>query len=292
MADGKKRIDEATGVETVGHQFDGTQELNNPMPQWWLAIFYACVVFAGVYMIFFPAIPMVTTATKGVLGYTARGEVAEDIASHAEGQAVWRERIAAADLEDIQSDPELLQFAMAAGKANWAVNCSQCHGSGAAGNVGGYPNLNDDAWIWGGDLENIYLTIAHGVRNEVDDDARYSMMPNYGVDELLTREEIAQVTQYVISLGGREHDAAMAEAGYEIYDANCYACHGENGMGGPEVGAPRLSDNVWLYGGSAEAIEAQIWQPQHGVMPPWIGKLGETQVKELAVYVHSLGGGV
>ncbi|SEA72824.1 cytochrome-c oxidase, cbb3-type subunit III [Rubrimonas cliftonensis] len=288
----EKRIDEATGVETTGHEFDGIAELNNPMPQWWLSIFYACVAFALIYTIFFPAWPMVTKATEGWLGYTARGEVAEEIAEHAESQAVWRQRIADTDIEAIRNDPELLQFAMAAGRANFAVNCSQCHGSGAAGNVGGYPNLNDDDWIWGGDLESIYTTIAHGVRNEADPDARYSEMPRYGVDELLSREEIAQVAQYVVSLSGGEQDAAAVEAGMEIYLDNCAACHGDEGLGVPEVGAPNLADSVWLYGGSAEQIAAQVWRPQQGVMPPWLGKLGETQVKELAVYVHALGGGV
>jgi cytochrome c oxidase cbb3-type subunit 3 len=180
---------------------------------------------------------------------------------------------------------------MASGAANFALNCSQCHGSGAAGNVGGFPNLNDDDWIWGGDLENIYLTIAHGVRNEDDPDARYSEMPRYGVDELLTRAEIADVAQYVVSLSGRDADAAAVERGAVTFADNCAACHGEQGEGIPDLGAPRLSDDIWLYGGSVEEIAAQIWRPRQGVMPAWVSRIGETDVKELAVYVHSLGGG-
>ena len=287
----QKRIDEATGVETTGHEFDGIAELNNPMPQWWLTIFYASIAWALVYTIFYPAWPLVSSATAGLLGYTARGEVMEKVAEHAEMQQVWKDRIAAAELEDIRQDPELLGFAMASGAANFALNCSQCHGSGAAGNVGGFPNLNDDAWIWGGDLENIYLTIAHGVRNEDDPDARYSEMPRYGVDELLTRDEIADVANYVVTLSGREADAAAAERGAVTFADNCAACHGEQGEGIPEMGAPRLSDDIWLYGGSVAEVTAQVWQPRQGVMPPWIARLGETDVKELAVYVHSLGGG-
>jgi cytochrome c oxidase cbb3-type subunit 3 len=288
---GEKRIDEATGVETTGHEFDGIAELNNPMPQWWLTIFYACIVFALGYTILFPAWPMVTTATAGLLGYTARGEVAEKIAEHAAMQSVWKERIAAAELEQIREDPELLSFAMASGAANFALNCSQCHGAGAAGNVGGFPNLNDDVWIWGGDLDNIYLTIAHGVRNADDPDARYSEMPRFGVDELLSREQISEVAQHVLSLSGQADDPAAAERGAAVFAENCAACHGENGEGMPEMGAPRLSDDIWLYGGTAEAIRQQIWQPRQGVMPAWLPRLGETDVKELAVYVHSLGGG-
>jgi cytochrome c oxidase cbb3-type subunit 3 len=288
---GEKRIDEATGVETTGHEFDGIAELNNPMPQWWLTIFYACIAWALIYTIFFPAWPLVSTATAGLLGYTSRGEVMQRVAEHADMQSVWKERIAAAELPEIREDPDLLSFAMASGAANFALNCSQCHGSGAAGNVGGFPNLNDDAWIWGGDLDNIYLTIAHGVRNEDDPDARYSEMPRYGVDELLSREEIADVTQHVLSLGGRATDAEAAERGAVTFADNCAACHGEQGEGIPDMGAPRLSDDIWLYGGTAEEIQAQIWRPRQGVMPPWLDRLGETDVKELAVYVHSLGGG-
>ena len=287
----QKRIDEATGVETTGHEFDGIAELNNPMPQWWLTIFYACIAWALVYTIFFPAWPLVSSATAGLLGYTSRGEVMQRVAEHAEMQQVWKDRIAAASLEEIREDPELLGFAMASGAANFALNCSQCHGSGAAGNVGGFPNLNDDSWIWGGDLDNIYLTIAHGVRNEDDPDARYSEMPRYGVDELLTREEIADVAQYVVSLGGRDADPAAAERGAVTFADNCAACHGEQGEGMPEMGAPRLNDDIWLYGGSAAEIAAQVWRPRQGVMPAWLPRLGETDVKELAVYVHSLGGG-
>ena len=287
----KGRIDEATGVETTGHSYDGIEELNNPMPQWWLSIFYACVAFALAYTVFFPAWPMVTEATRGVLGYTARGEVVERIAAHEEGQAVWRARIDEAELETIRTDPELLDFALAYGRAQFAVNCVSCHGSGAAGAEGGFPNLNDDDWIWGGDLENIYLTIAHGIRNEADPDARYSQMPAYGVDGLLSRAEIADVAQAVLAFAGRETDAEAAGRGATIWEENCAACHGDAGLGGPEVGAPNLADNIWLYGGTAEEIAAQVWSPRQGVMPPWRDRIGDTAVKSLAVYVHALGGG-
>ncbi len=288
----EKKIDPATGVETTGHEWDGVTELNNPMPRWWVSIFYATIVFAVIYTIFFPAWPLVETATRGVLGYTARGEVAEKVAAHKEMQSVWKDRIAAASMEEIREDPDLFNFALASGAANFAVNCSQCHGAGAAGNVGGYPNLNDDAWIWGGDLENIRYTITHGVRNEDDPDARYSEMPRYGVDELLSAEEIEGAVQYVLNFTGRATDVELAETvGAEVWEYNCSACHGENGGGGPMLGAPRLNDAIWLYGGEAEDIRAQIWKPRQGVMPAWGLILDDTTVKELAVYVHSLGGG-
>jgi cytochrome c oxidase cbb3-type subunit 3 len=289
MAD--KKIDEATGVETTGHEWDGVTELNNPLPRWWLSIFYACIAISVVYTVLFPAYPLLETSTKGLLGYTSRAEVAEKITAHKEMQSVWKERIAAASMEEIRQDPDLFNFALASGAANFAVNCSQCHGAGAAGNVGGYPNLNDDQWIWGGDLENIHYPIMHGVRNEDDPDARYSEMPRYGVDELLSPEEIDAAVQYVLDFTGRATNPDLLALGTEVWDYNCSACHGEDGKGGPEIGAPNLTDMTWLYGGEAEDIRAQIWKPQQGVMPAWGMMLDETTVKELAVYVHSLGGG-
>lgn len=286
-----KYIDEATGVETTGHVWDGVTELNNPMPRWWVTLFYATIVFGIGYTIFYPAWPMLTTATQGVLGYSTRAEVARDIAAHAGMQSAWRDRIAAASVEEIRADPELFQFAMAAGAANFAVNCSQCHGAGAAGNPGGYPNLNDDAWLWGGSLEAIYATVTHGVRNETDPDARFSMMTAFGADGLLDKAQIGDVAQHVLSLSGRASDPASAERGAAVFAENCAACHGENGAGNPDLGAPNLSDGIWLYGDTAQAVEAQVWRPKHGVMPAWGQRLGDTAVKELAVYVHALGGG-
>jgi cytochrome c oxidase cbb3-type subunit 3 len=291
-AEDGRTVDEVTGVETTGHSWDGVSELNNPMPRWWLSIFYATIVFSVIYMILFPAIPLIEDSTRGLLGYTAREEVAEKIVEHAEMQSVWRDRIAAASLDEIRQDPDLQQFAMASGRADFQLNCSQCHGSGAAGNPGGYPNLNDDAWIWGGTPEAIYTTIAHGVRNEIDPEARYSQMPAYGVDGLLSEAEIEAATQHVLAFTGRETRPELLELGAETWELNCSACHGAEGEGIAEVGAPRLNDAIWLYGGEPDDIRAQIWNPQWGVMPPWLPRLGDTAVKELAIYVHSLGGGV
>ena len=291
MADDKREIDEVTGVETTGHEWDGLRELDNPMPRWWVSIFYGTIVFTVIYTILFPAWPLVESNTKGLLGYTARGDVAEKIAAHSDMQSVWKDRIAAASLEEIRDDPDLFNFALASGAANFKVNCVQCHGSGAQGLTGGYPNLNDDAWIWGGEPEQIYATIKHGVRNEDDPDARYSEMPRYGVDELLSTEEIDAAVQHVLAFSGRETEPALLELGDEVWEYNCSACHGENGKGNNDIGAPNLTDAIWLYGGEPEAIRAQIWKPQQGVMPAWGLKLEDTTVKELAVYVHSLGGG-
>lgn len=286
----EKEIDELSGVETTGHEWDGIRELNNPLPRWWVWCFYLTIIFSIGYMIYYPAIPLIESSTMGISGQTNRMVVEQEMAAAREAKAGLVTRIEQSSLEDIKGDEELLRFAVSGGESLFKVNCSQCHGSGAQG-APGYPNLNDDDWLWGGDLEAIYLTIAHGVRNDEDDDARVSNMPAYGADELLESGQIAQVTQYVLKLGGAEHDADAAEAGAVVYEENCAACHGEAGKGGRDFGAPNLVDAIWLYGGSSEEIALQIRNPKHGVMPPWIGRLGDSGVKQLTMYVHGLGGG-
>jgi cytochrome c oxidase cbb3-type subunit 3 len=200
------------------------------------------------------------------------------------------DQIATSDLEDIRNNETLARFAVAGGESAFKVYCSQCHGSGAQGGPG-YPNLNDDDWLWGGDLDAIYLSIKHGIRNAEDDDARDSQMPAFGNDGILEREEIRQVAHYILQLSGQEFDAALSGPGSEVYADNCAACHQENGTGDRELGAPNLADAISLYGNTADTIIAQIVQPQHGVMPPWQQRLSDETIKQLAIYVHNLGGG-
>ena len=279
--------DEVSGVETTGHAWDGVKELNNPLPRWWLSIFYATIVWAVAYCIAYPAWPMISEATKGMLGYSSRAEVKTALDALTEKRAPWRDRVAAADYETILGDAELQRFARRAGGAAFQLHCSQCHGSGAQG-FPGYPNLNDDAWLWGGDIEAIEYTITHGVRNETDD-ARYSEMPAFG--DILEPEEINAAAEFVLKLGELEHDAALAERGAVVYEENCAACHGEEGGGDPDQGAPKLADAIWLLAGDREGIVSQIKAPKHGQMPAWGEKLDPVTIKELTVYVHTLGGG-
>jgi cytochrome c oxidase cbb3-type subunit 3 len=285
-----KEIDEVSGTETTGHEWDGIKELNTPLPRWWLWTFYATIVWAIGYMVLYPAIPLVTGATKGVLGYSSRADVAREIAEAKTGMAGLLDKVGSMSLEDIRKDPDLFQFAVAGGRSAFAVNCVQCHGSGASGGKG-YPNLNDDEWLWGGSLDAIHTTLVHGVRFEGDDDTRVSDMPAFGRDGVLDTAQINDVAEHVLALSGREHDQAAAERGTAIFEENCAACHGAQGEGIADVGAPALNNAIWLYGGDKASLVETVTNARRGVMPAWGRRLDDATVKQLAVYVHSLGGG-
>lgn len=285
----KREVDQPTGVEKVGHEWDGIEELDNPLPKWWVWCFYVTVAWAVAYMIAMPSVPLISSYTKGLLGHSQRASVAQDLADAQAERAPYLARLAQQDLDAIAADPELLAFAMAGGKSLFAVNCSQCHGSGAQG-APGYPNLNDDDWLWGGTLDEIADTIRFGIRSGHDEE-RANEMPAFGRDELLERGEIADVTEYVLALGGREADRAAAERGEAVFAEQCVSCHGEKGVGLPEMGGPNLADAIWLYGGERETIRESIANSRNGVMPAFDGKLDDATLRQLAIYVHRLGGG-
>lgn len=283
-----KDIDAVTGTDTTGHSWDGIKELNNPLPRWWLWCLYLTIIWGIGYTIAYPAWPMISGATEGMLGYSTRGEVAADIARFEEANAEISAQLAAADLNTLTANEELNRFATSAGGAVFRNNCSQCHGSGAAGAVG-YPNLLDDDWLWGGDFDNIAYTIRHGIRNEEDWDARWSEMTAY--DEIFSNEEVDAVVQHVLAISGQPHDAVLADTGSELFLDNCAACHGDAGAGNRDLGAPNLTDAIWLYGGDAAALEETVRYARFGVMPPWGERLSEAEIKAVTAYVHQLGGG-
>ena len=283
-----EHIDEVSGISTTGHEWDGIRELNNPLPRWWVTTFYITIVWAIGYTIAYPAWPMLTSATRGVLGYSSRNHVKNELAAAEAAKGKYVAAVESKTVSEIAADDALREFAVAAGGAAFRVNCVQCHGSGAQGSKG-FPNLNDDDWLWGGTAEQIQQTITHGIRFASDPDTRLSEMPAFG--DIITADQIAQVSTYVASLSGLVRDASLIEPGANVFAENCAACHGENAKGNKELGAPDLTDAIWLYGPGETAIAAQVRAPKHGVMPAWSGRLGETKVKELAVYIHSLGGG-
>jgi cytochrome c oxidase cbb3-type subunit 3 len=281
----KKRIDEPTGTQTVGHEWDGIEELDTPLPRWWLMIFAACVAFAIGYVIFFPAIPMANGATRGLNGWSSRGEFDKAQAADQARRAPIYRAIAATPVENLPNDPKLLNAAIEGGKAAFKVHCVQCHGSGAAGSAG-YPNLNDDDWLWGGDLKSIEYTLTHGIRNPDHDETRQSQMPAFG--EILQPGQIKALVAYVRHLSGQGPNNA---AGAQLFAENCAACHGPDGKGNREFGAPNLTDGIWLYGGDKAALTTTIKNAHGGVMPRWNARLDPVTIRMLAAYVHSLGGG-
>ncbi|RYE09226.1 MAG: cytochrome-c oxidase, cbb3-type subunit III [Hyphomicrobiales bacterium] len=285
----ERDIDELSGIETTGHEWDGIKELNNPLPRWWLWTFYGTIVFAIGYTIAFPAWPLISSATSGVLGYSSRADHAAEVAAAEAAQGGTIARIAELPVADILADPNLTRFATAGGKSMFKVYCSQCHGTGATG-AAGYPNLNDDEWIWGGTIDQVYASIAHGARSPVDPDTHYSFMPNFGADALLEKPQLAVVAKQVASLSGIE-GGEDTEEGRLLFADNCASCHGERGEGVIDIGGPSLNDSIWLYEGTLAGIEAQLERARHGVMPAWHARLGEASVKQLAIYVHGLGGG-
>lgn len=285
-----KRIDEPTGIETVGHEWDGIEELNNPLPRWWVITLYLTILFSLGYIVVYPAIPLLDRATGGLWGWSSRGQLAAEMkAGEAERKAAT-DAIAAVALEDLVKDPKLLAMAKAGGAAAFKQHCVQCHGSGAAGSIG-YPNLKDDDWLWGGNVKEIETTLLHGIRASDDPATRTSLMPSFGKDGILTPAQIGDTTAYVLSLGGKHPNDAAAQRGQAVFAANCVTCHGNDGKGLRQFGAPNLTDAVWLYGGKPEQVTASIHKAHAGVMPAWSKKLDAVTIKMLAAYVHSLGGG-
>jgi cytochrome c oxidase cbb3-type subunit III len=284
-----REVDDFTGVETTGHEWDGIKELNKPLPRWWLLTFYATIVWAIGYMIAYPAWPTLSGYTKGVLGYSQRQTVADDLKAADQAQAGMRDLLAKTPLENIKANRDLFTFAIAAGSSSFQTNCAPCHGRNGHG-FPGYPNLNDDDWVWGGTLAEIEKTILFGIRSD-HKDARIGQMPRYGIEQLLTNEQISDAAEFVLDLSGRSTQSAAVARGAILFKEQCASCHGEQGRGKFEQGAPNLADGIWLYGGSREAITESIRTGRGGAMPAWTGRLDAMTLKSLTLYVHSLGGG-
>jgi cytochrome c oxidase cbb3-type subunit III len=283
-------LDHVTGKTTTGHEWDGIKELNTPLPRWWVITFYLTIVWAVGYWIVYPAWPMLWSNTTGLLHYSSRADVVVELANLEKIRGDRMVALGAAPLTDIEKDPALLALARARGKTVFGDNCAPCHGSGAAG-AKGYPNLNDDDWLWGGTLDQIMQTIQFGARSG-HTKAHESAMLAFGKEGVLKKEQIVTVANYVRSLSGlstsQGYDAA---AGAKIFVENCVACHGDGGKGNQELGAPNLTDKIWLYGSDEATLIETITNGRGGVMPAWVGRLDPPTIKALAVYVHSLGGG-
>lgn len=286
----QKRIDQPTGTETVGHEWDGIEELNTPLPRWWLWTFYLTIIFAVGYCIAYPAWPLLERATAGTLGWSSRGALDAELAAEKAKRAPVMAALAAMPIEQLPANPKLLQAAIEGGRSAFKVHCVQCHGSGAAGGAG-YPNLNDDDWLWGGDLKTIEYTLVHGIRNPDHAETRQSAMPAFGRDGILQPAQVQDVVSHVRTLSKQEKGSASSARGAALFAANCAVCHGADGKGMRSLGAPNLTDGIWLYGGDRETLTQTVTNSRQGVMPAWGARLDPVTIKMLAAFVHSRGGG-
>lgn len=290
MAEEHKEIDKLTGTATTGHEWDGIHELNTPLPRWWLWTFYACIVWAIGYWIAYPAWPLLTNSTQGITAWYARNAVVGDLDELKALRGPMMEKLTNTAVTDIVKDAQLLDFARAQGRVAFADNCAPCHGAGGGGGKG-YPNLNDDDWLWGGKITEIEQTIRHGARSG-DPKDHEGNMPAFGREGMLKANQISAVADYVRTLSGlpAEKDADLA-FGKKVFVDNCTLCHGPEGKGNRELGAPNLTDQIWLYGSDKETIMQGIFSGRGATMPAWQGRLSEPTIKALAVYVYSFGGG-
>jgi cytochrome c oxidase cbb3-type subunit III len=290
MSDHERELDEASGVETTGHEWDGIKELDNPLPRWWLWVFYASIAVAAVYWVLMPAWPGISGYSKGVLGQSDRANVARELASLEGRRGAEGAKLKTVSLEQIEVDPELQAYALQVGQSVFGDNCATCHGAGGAG-AKGYPNLRDDVWLWGGKLADIHRTISVGVRSGHAQAKGQTMMPAFGRDQMLEGGKINDLAEYVLALSGRQTDAAAVRRASQTFADQCAACHGPAGKGDLAKGAPDLTDAEWLYGSSRNAIRDQIWNGRNGVMPTWEGRFSPETLKAVAVYVHANAGG-
>ncbi|MGD8712863.1 MAG: cytochrome-c oxidase, cbb3-type subunit III, partial [Thiohalophilus sp.] len=289
----------------TGHAWDGDlQEFNNPLPTWWLWAFYATVVFAIIYWILYPTLPIGDTYTKGVMNdityttedgktvtthWNTRALFEKEMQEAREAQAKYVEEVSQASYQQIQANPEISGFVLSRAKVLFADNCAACHQTGGNGVIGKYPNLIDDAWLWGGSYEKIQQTIING---------RNGNMPSF--KKQFSDEQIEDVATYVLSLSGHDVDQTIAAKGKKIFSANCAVCHGQDAKGQHAMGSANLTDSIWTIANvpGADSIEKKKDAIMHLVrngkarhMPAWKDRLSDTEIKILTYYVHEMGGG-
>ncbi|MGL4324931.1 MAG: cytochrome-c oxidase, cbb3-type subunit III [Beijerinckiaceae bacterium] len=290
-SDAPEKIDAATGQTIRHHDWDGIQELNTPMPRWWVNTLYATIIWSIGYWIVYPAWPLVSDYTKGVFGWSSRAAVIEEVQALQTRRSAQAAGLKDAPLEQIRSDQNLSRIALAQGRAAFGDNCAPCHGTGGAGSKG-YPNLNDDDWLWGGKLTDIEQTLKNGIRHAGNDETRLSVMSAFGRDGVLKKEEVRAVANHVRKIAGlAPEDKADLALGQKVFGEQCVSCHGDAGKGNQELGAPNLTDAIWLYGSDIDSLVETVHNGRNGVMPAWSGRLDPVTIKALTVYVHSLGGG-
>lgn len=282
--------DPVTGRMTTGHEWNGIKELDTPIPRVVLFFLAAGTLFAIGYWLLMPAFPVGWWGyTKGLLGIDQRQVVTQQVQEAAAERASWTSRIEQASFAEIAADPALMRHVRETGRPLFADNCAVCHGTNGRGGPG-YPNLSAGAWLWGGDPKTVAETIRVGI-NSTGKDTRTAQMLAFGRDGVLDRTQVLAVSAYVRSLSGQalsEADQARLPAGKGVFAANCVSCHGADGKGSRDLGAPDLTDSVWIYGGDAQSVYASVQSGRQGHMPHWEGRLSPADIKLLALYVGTL----
>jgi cytochrome c oxidase cbb3-type subunit 3 len=286
----KKKVEEE--IKKQEHEWDGITEYNNPEPHWLRVTFYITVFFALGYWIFYPSWP--TPNDSGILDWSSEKQLENELKEINKIRQEYQVTFDKASFDDIMKDKNLMNYAQLSGQSIFQNNCAVCHGAGGGGNPG-YPNLTAGAWLWGGKVEDIQQTITYGIRNG-HPDARDSQMPAFGIDKLLSADDVKLMAHYVIYLAKSEKEKAKEKEldlvkADQVFQANCASCHGSSGKGNYIVGAPNLTDAIWLYGRDYRTIYDVIYNGRAGQMPVWKGKLTDSEIKSVAVYVHQLGGG-
>lgn len=272
--------------EIIDHTWDGDlKEMNNPMPGWWLSLFYLMIAFAIAYLFLYPGV------YKGSKGWTQLGQYQQESRKIDSRSAEYFRHYAGKSVEELAKDPD----ALATGRRIFLQNCAVCHASDAGGSPGSYPNLTDKDWIWGGTPENIINTITNGHTGAMPPGGALIAVTPGQPPSAEDQEKLDDVSNYVLSLGGYPHDQARADKGKKLYSTSCIACHGPDGKGNPVIGGINLADQTWLYADDPEDpaalkafIEHQIQQPRNNVMPAWKDTLGDAKIKVVAAYVYSL----
>ncbi len=279
--------DPHTGIYTTGHEWSGITELDTPIPRA-VKFFYGLTFAIALTMwILLPTWPLLTTYTPGLLGFSQRNFVQDQLAEAADQRAGWADRVARLDLNDSTDDPEARAIAIRTGATLFADNCAVCHGRDATGGPG-FPDLRDGAWLWGGTAEDIHETLRVGI-NSRHDETRFGQMPAFGRDQMLERADILALVTYVRQVAGLEEvEAEVIEAGEALFAENCASCHGEDARGDSTLGAPNLTDEIWIYGGGRETVYRTLFGGRAGHMPHWGDRLSPVQLRILALYVQSL----
>ena len=260
--------DDSPDNQTTGHAYDGIEEYDNPLPKWWFQMFVGTLIFTAIYLALYPGLG----SYKGLLGWTSQNQLEREQEQAAASYSEIFGRYAAMPIEEVAQEPKALKM----GTRLFANNCAVCHGADAGGNYG-FPDLSDNDWLYGGSAEQIKASITHG---------RAGNMPAWG--PIIGEDGVVNVSEYVLSLSGQEHDAALAAEGKAVYDTNCMACHNADGSGNQMMGAPNLTDDIWLYEGNRGGIRHSVRNGRSNVMPAQADMLREDKIHLLAAYVYSL----